>query len=387
MEITKPDYYNVGTREDIVVSSSSLSYIDPTQGGSPQRYLSFFDKQEEQKLSKGLENGTIVHLYAEKPEEFGVADIPRPEGMLGDLVDEFYILKNNLTTVDHIITTEVSKGINLDITSNLKTEGGRTSEILAIKAAYEKLAALTDLSFNQALVFTRLARFNTSAYKSYKEDTLVNKINEECIPYLKQADKLQGKLTLTQADKYTIENCVKALKGNELANKYFNLGGLFDGNIIYKEQDVYFEAIKIKCKARLDNIYIDIAKKVIYLNDLKTTAKSLSLFKDTVEYYRYYRQIAFYVKALEAWLKQQDIQVNGESIIGWKIIPQIIAVETNGYFNCDVFDMSEYITKGTLEAANLINRIKFHKENNIWNRSMESVCGNGVIKLIPDVSS
>ncbi len=377
--LNKPDYFNVGTREDIVVSNSSLSYINPEQGGSPQKFLSFFDKQEEKQESKSLENGSIVHLYAEKPDEFAVADVAKPSGMSGSMADEFYRLRSQ---------KYLPEGVSTNITSNLKTEGGKTSEILSTKAAFEKLSELLNFDLNSTIAYIRLARERTQSYTSYKEDTLVNKFIAECIDYLKQLDTLAGKIALTASQKGTIESCIKALKANELANKYFNLGGNFlDNVVIIKELDVYFELLGLRCKARLDNIYIDIFNGKIYINDLKTTAKPLSLFQETLEYYRYYRQLAFYVRALR-WLiinKKLDY-LNIKNLEHFDIIPQIIAVETVGNFDCDVFVLDTfYIEKGTKEVRSLLERVKFHKDSNNWNKSMESLQNNGVIKLTPKV--
>ena len=46
------NYYDIGSRENIVVSNSSLSYINPLEGGSPKKFLAFFDEREEEKESK-----------------------------------------------------------------------------------------------------------------------------------------------------------------------------------------------------------------------------------------------------------------------------------------------------------------------------------------------
>jgi len=389
------NYYDVGTREDIVVSNSSLSYINPEQGGSPQKFLSFFDKQEEKQESKSLENGRIVHLYAEKPDEFAVASVAKPDGMIGKMADEFYRLKriteipanNTLITAGALMQVGFHN-IDCNITSDLKTEGGRQSEILSVQAAYEKLAALLSLDVTLTIGITRMARENTESYKSYKEDTLVNKFIAECIDYLKQAEKLQGKLTLTASQKEIIENCIKSLKGNPLANKYFNLGGGFVENaFIFRELDVYFELMGLKVKAKLDNIYIDILAKKIYLNDLKTTAKPLSSFQEILEYYKYHRQLAFYLRALR-WLINNGYfnYLNIPDLHHFEVVPQIIAVETTGNFDSDVFLLDGfYVDKGTKEAKSLMERVLFHKTNNNWTKSMESIQNGGVIKLTPKI--
>jgi hypothetical protein len=140
----------------------------------------------------------------------------------------------------------------------------------------------------------------------------------------------------------------------------------------------------LKCKAKLDNIYIDLDNKIIYLNDLKTTAKPISLFKNTLEFYKYYRQIAFYKRALIKQIKFNNLLVGHVDFSNYKIVCQIIAVETTGNFECQVFNVDEYLPKGEEEIKSLLTRIKFHKDSNQWKRSMEDILGQGVIILKPE---
>jgi len=46
----------------------------------------------------------------------------------------------------------------------------------------------------------------------------------------------------------------------------------------------------------LDNVKVDHDAKIIYLNDLKTTGKTISDFKETVDFFNYWAQIAIYYR-------------------------------------------------------------------------------------------
>jgi hypothetical protein len=196
------DYFLVGDRNNIVVSSSSFRFIDPSQGGSGLKFLSFFDKLVEKEESKSLENGTVIHLYQEKPDEFAVSKVPKPDGTIADMAIEFYKLAlDGVANLREVPITTIS--------SDLKTENGRQAEILSIKAAYEKLSNLLDINQESLICLFRQARVNTNAYRTYKEDTLINKFISECMDFLKDLKTLEGKISLTQADKFTIESCIK----------------------------------------------------------------------------------------------------------------------------------------------------------------------------------
>lgn len=370
----KIDYYSVGNRNDIVISNGLFTAINPEQGGSPQKALDFLDRSAESEETKSLENGKLLHKYCEQPDAFAVAEVPRPSDMLGDMIDEFHRLSASYS--------DQSTG-DIEIVSKLKSDNGRAAEIAITKASFEKLAGLLQYTYNPTVLLFREARKNKAAYKSYNEGTLVEKFISEGLDYLKELNKLDGKIALTKDEKFVIESAKNSLYSNLLINKYWNLGKRYDNNPIFKELEVYFEVdlygIKLKGKAKLDNVYIDVENKTIYLNDLKTTSKPLGLFKNALEYYRYYRQLAWYKKALIEYIK-----ANMPQYIGWKIVCQIAAVETIGSFQSCIFDVEEYIMKGTMEAQALCNRIHYHQKNNIWDMSMEQHKGNGVIKLIPD---
>lgn len=374
--LNKVDYYKVGDRNNLVISNSFLTALNPDQGGSPQKALAFLDNNLEASEEKHLYSGRTIHKYCEKPEEFAVADVPRPSDMLGDFTDEFYKLSIGVLIAD-------TSPQAIEITSKLKTESGRSAEIAATKAAYEKLANLLGTSYEATVVRFRQARTITNAYKSYNEGTLVEKFISSSLDYFKQIASLNGKIALTMADKDMIESVKNSLYTNRLINKYWNLSKSFDTNIIWKELDIYYDldvyGVPMKCKARLDNVYIDLEEKTIYLNDLKTTSKPLGLFRESFEKYRYYRQLAWYTKALMEYLKKEYPIYKD-----WKIVPQIVAVETTGNFQSCVYRTDAYAYKGIQECLSLCKRAYYHQKNNVWDMSMEQHQGNGIITLKPE---
>ena len=55
-------------------------------------------------------------------------------------------------------------------------------------------------------------------------------------------------------------------------------------------------------KGFVDNIKIDHKKKIIYINDLKTTSKELKDFKESIEYYQYWLQAMIYMTIISTKL-------------------------------------------------------------------------------------
>jgi len=364
------EYFSVGTKEDMVISNSFLGALNPEQGGSPQKALAFFDKQDELSETKELTHGSTVHKYAETPDEFAIADIDRPSDTLGNLAESFYAhLNSSILPVD----------MSTEITSSNKSISANQAHVGQIIDAYDKLAALFGKSPNDIIRIMRLARQETNAYKSYNEDTIVNNFISGAVAYVKQLHLLKNKIALSRSDKDKMESTIASLRSDININKYFALSSQFDDNLVLKEWDIYlmFGGFKVKC--RLDNIYIDLKNKLIYLNDLKTTSKPIGLFKDSFDHYRYYRQVSLYMYALAKAIEEDKLFKNVDTTMftppdfkDFDIIPQIVAVESTGYYNNAILRIQEdYIRKGADEWTRLVDRFRFHKENNIWDKTRE----------------
>jgi orotate phosphoribosyltransferase len=62
----------------------------------------------------------------------------------------------------------------------------------------------------------------------------------------------------------------------------------------------------------LDNVVVDHNSKTIFINDLKTTGKSIQDFPESVEYYKYWMQAVIYVMlASEKFLKDKQDRHTG----------------------------------------------------------------------------
>ena len=73
-------------------------------------------------------------------------------------------------------------------------------------------------------------------------------------------------------------------------------------------------------KGVLDNVKIDHVKKIIYINDLKTTGKTISDFKETIEFYNYWVQAAIYWR-LVAYRFHEHLNDD------WKMVFSFIVVD------------------------------------------------------------
>ena len=100
-------------------------------------------------------------------------------------------------------------------------------------------------------------------------------------------------------------------------------------------------------KGIVDFYKIDDNEKLVTVCDLKTTSKSISDFKETVEFYKYWLQAAIYCKLV--WENLSDDQKD------YKIIYKFVVIDS--YQQVYVFDVSSetlsYWTQGLQEALSM----------------------------------
>lgn len=316
----KQNYYNVGSRDSIVISSSSLKSIDPSSGGSPQQFLAFFDDKTEEKENKALKMGKLIHLWAENKDNFFVSETPKPSEIMGLIADR----------------------------------------------------CLEEVKFNNA-DFTRQLACNISLAMNYQPKWLLptrmtnvyDGISAYVWEVIQSQDDNQIYLTVKEAE--VIEKCVESINKHPLAKELlFMQDNDFSNKQTFKEQEVFWEQLGLLFKAKIDDFTIDHERKVVIVNDLKSMGSSVYEYKN-FKYYKTYRQFAFYFRAIQQWAIQNKVDITN-----YKFFYNIIGIETGLLNQCVVWKVKqEWITRGSLEIIDLFKRIKWHIQNDQWNYSKE----------------
>lgn len=377
-------YYKVGSRDKIVISNSAMSAINPTQGGDPLKFLDFFDSDKEQKSTRSLDTGKVVHAYIEDASQFAIDDLDKPSEGICKIADEMYKLfetkdyefKNpELLSESRLVFSEMSQALFLGGKHELETE-----DLISI--------------FFQA-------RENVKYNPKIKDDTVVSKFkNDNGVSYIMFKLLNSDSHILSLTDKVRVESCIKSLKENaKLKTELFEPE---EGFKMYKEVGVYFvfpvkmktgEIIKLRGKILIDVLKVKDDGTVAIINDLKTTAKSIyDMSPDrkrgtmgTIESYRYHRQLGWYSFGLQC-LANPDIKSVCKDHKGVKIditldknvtiYSNIIAVQTMDYFRSGILSVgAPWILKGQNEIRDIIERIAFHTSSDNWNTPMEEQLG------------
>lgn len=296
----------------------------------PQLFFKWYVlKQKEDKLDQHLIDGKLVHcLLLEKhnfENNFILVDFKVPSG-------------NNKKIVEYI--WKLNKGSdNLDIYE------------------FEIIQWLTWNDLHQKLKDDKDPK--ASDYKTGDQKRIKKILTDENKKYLKFLYKSEGKNIV---DKDTYDKCLETadkVKSNKEIYKLLKLDGAEDFEQIEVlnelKIDGYSDYFKCNIKGIIDNLVIDYKNEYVYINDVKTSGKTLLEFEDTVEYYKYWLQMAMYDELVEMYLKNKSINFNK-----LKIIHTFIVIDK--YQNVYPFEVS----KSSIEKwkhktkVNVIDKAKYH---------------------------
>jgi len=301
------------------ISNSKLSLLNPIQGGNLQKYLEGFKHD----YNSSLLLGTCVHGIILSPDEIVVSDYRhKPSGKIGYFIEQVF---------------------------NYRVQNHSIEESL------------------------KLASEECDYYKDkFTQKVLRNVIQKGLRYYL---DLTNGMFTVPGKDVYVLpekqlENCyrcVNALKNNFHIKRILTQN-LFKEKIFLNEYAFFADfkvtlpdtkTVTLKLKGKADSIVIDPEKKIVYLNDIKTTSKPLSNFMDKVisgkivdgvlSHHHYYRQFALYLLFLK-WHCEKTLGLKDYT---YKV--NVWAVETTGENNADNFPINQaWLNLGKQELKELL---------------------------------
>lgn len=130
------------------------------------------------------------------------------------------------------------------------------------------------------------------------EKVLTIKSNEY-FEYFKQAE---GKDVIDQEAFNRCKEAVNILQNNKTVKDLLRIDGSFELVEVHNEKmlSCALKEHPFGLKGIVDNYVIDHTEGKVYINDLKTTGKSLREFENTVQYYKYWMQGAIYTRLIKS---------------------------------------------------------------------------------------
>jgi len=173
-------------------------------------------------------------------------------------------------------------------------------------------------------------------------------INEQTTAYhsfLLRKDKKE----IIDMDTYTeCSDIVSIIRAREEIGRLMMLDEESTKNELLLKADVPGKSFGLK--GFIDNLVVDHRKKKIHINDLKRTSKSLSDFKDTVEYYQYWLQACIY-KSL--------VKSNYRHLADYEIVFTFVVVDK--YKQVYPFEVSqETMRDWKVRFEDVLDRVDYH---------------------------
>lgn len=314
MSLTRENYFDYGVGGDeIIVSNSSLSHINPNEGGSIKRFLNYIRGKVEKEESKSLERGRLLHKFLEDSESFVMLPEDVPSEDVCKIVEE----------------------IRMEVMASGLAPG--------------------QLQDNEAAI-VQIARQRKFGAPNWSSETIIKRIRTKGDAYWKHLISADGKFMTDAKTRQILEGITDGLKSNPYVEENY----IATPPGVMKEMAILFELFEFTCKALLDNVFVDFDKHECIIRDVKTTRHPVNNYMgryerkspDKSEYmygpfawYHTYRQLAFYEWALRKWLIHQ-----GELGHKYHFKHEILACETIEPYEHVVYNINpDWIRAGIAE--------------------------------------
>lgn len=313
-DISDSEYFSSSYKK--YISNSSLTLINPEQGGSPQAYKEGLSAR----YIDSMVFGSAVHAFVLQPEQHILTDIDRPTAKLGFMADELY---PSYCVGQYIIDQDV-------VTASDKIDyyKGKMDE-KKISAVKEKCSDYWERRFQ----FERQNSDKTPVYLDAKSRIKLS----ECLESVKNNKEIQELLHPTgfsNDPESRNEICV-----------------IMDVEAIFPDG----ESLILPLKAKIDNYTVDKETNTIVLNDLKTTGHLIEDFIGSFYKFHYYRQMGMY-----GWMLRMASNVLG--VENPTMQANMLLISTVPNYRSGVFTvLNSHIKRGVEEFSELIKRVAYHE--------------------------
>lgn len=327
------DELNAFYKDKFYFSYSSISKLLFSPAAFYNHYVL---KQREDVVAPHLVSGRVLHCLLFEPEKYDDSFISMPGKLPTD---------SQKKIIDNIFRNYLSIGNNTLLLEDFQKE------------------ILTDL-------------LTANLYQSLKTDLQRTEkiLTEDNKSYFNFLVKSQNK---TIVDEPTLNNCkagVEALKSNKEVRSLLQLDKTEEDTHIemYSELPLQTDVdyLPFGFKGILDNVVLDRESKTIFINDLKTTGKSLVDFPESVQYYNYWVQAMVYVK-----LTYNKFLKDLPDLIEWNLYFTFIVIDK--YNQVYPFQVSmETMAIWQQDFEELTDILKYHYENKDFTLPYELAIGN-----------
>lgn len=301
---------------------------------SPRMFYNHYVlKQKEDSTDSHLVIGRVLHCLLLEPANFDnqfavmTSKIPSENNkkIIDNIFRNYLVNQNNTLTLEDYSKDILTHLLTINLHQSLKTDQQRLDKIL------------TDEN-NEYFEFLKL-----SLGKTVIDQTILDNCKMS-LDVIKANDDVRA---LLQLDKIQEDNKIEVY--NEL------IVSMSDKNLPFGFKGV------------LDNVVVDHNSKTIFINDLKTSGKSIQDFPESVDYYKYWIQGTIYVMlASEKFLKDKQ---------DWNVQLTFIVIDKyNQVYPYQV--SSESLNKWKIDFEKIMTQIRWHYDNKQYDLPYDLALGN-----------
>ena len=301
---------------------------------SPRMFYNHYVlKQKEDSTDSHLVIGRVLHCLLLEPANFDnqfavmTSKIPSENNkkIIDNIFRNYLVNQNNTLTLEDYSKDILTHLLTINLHQSLKTDQQRLDKIL------------TDEN-NEYFEFLKL-----SLGKTVIDQTILDNCKMS-LDVIKANDDVRA---LLQLDKIQEDDEIEVY--NEL------IVSMSDKNLPFGFKGV------------LDNVVVDHNLKTLFINDLKTSGKSIQDFPESVDYYKYWIQGTIYVMlASEKFLKDKR---------DWNVQLTFIVIDKyNQVYPYQV--SSESLNKWKIDFEKIVTQIRWHYDNKQYNLPYDLALGN-----------
>lgn len=301
---------------------------------SPRMFYNHYVlKQKEDSTDSHLVIGRVLHCLLLEPANFNnqfavmTSKIPSENNkkIIDNIFRNYLVNQNNTLTLEDYSKDILTHLLTINLHQSLKTDQQRLDKIL------------TDEN-NEYFEFLKL-----SLGKTVIDQTILDNCKMS-LDVIKANDDVRS---LLQLDKIQEDDEIEVY--NEL------IVSMSDKNLPFGFKGV------------LDNVVVDHNSKTLFINDLKTSGKSIQDFPESVDYYKYWIQGTIYVMlASEKFLKDKQ---------DWNVQLTFIVIDKyNQVYPYQV--SSESLNKWKIDFEKIVTQIRWHYDNKQYDLPYDLALGN-----------
>ena len=301
---------------------------------SPRMFYNHYVlKQKEDSTDSHLVIGRVLHCLLLEPTNFDnqfavmTSKIPSENNkkIIDNIFRNYLVNQNNTLTLEDYSKDILTHLLTINLHQSLKTDQQRLDKIL------------TDEN-NEYFEFLKLSLGKTVIDQTILHDCKIS------LDVIKANDDVRA---LLQLDKIQEDDEIEVY--NEL------IVSMSDKNLPFGFKGV------------LDNVVVDHNSKTIFINDLKTSGKSIQDFPESVDYYKYWIQGTIYVMlASEKFLKDKQ---------DWNVQLTFIVIDKyNQVYPYQV--SSESLSKWKIDFEKIVTQIRWHYDNKQYDLPYDLALGN-----------